>query len=330
MALSAGTGIRLTWSLATSNPSAIVTASALQQQGRNRWLVPYTSVSLLETVESSAKLGVVASCILNIALTLVILLLLRRHSRYRQTLFAKAFRSSPLSITISTCAEGRYLDVNHAFLQMVGYERREVIGRTAAELGIWVNPEDRERTLKMIESASPTKSLQAPIRARSGETRETNVSAEVIDVDGVPCLLAVAQDVTESRRLENQLRQAQKMAAVGRLAGGVAHDFNNILTVIIGYSELAAYRIGSSHGVSKHLREIKVAAQRAASLTRQLLAFSRQQVLYPRILDLNSVVSNLMRMLMRLIGEDIVLSFKAASVGNIKADPFRQHPAITT
>jgi len=288
----------------------------------SRDFAPYelSSLPFWERVESRADPVVVSAYILNLALTLTVILLLRRHGRYRQTLFAKAFRSSPLSITISTISEGRYLDVNHAFLQMLGYERREVIGRTDAELGIWANAEDREHLLRAMGGSNVSKTQHARLKTRTGEVRETNLSAEIIDVDGVPCMLAVTQDVTEARRLENQLRQAQRMGAVGRLAGGVAHDFNNILTVIIGYSELAMYRLGSGHGISKHLSEIKTAAERAASLTRQLLAFSRQQVLYPRILDVNSVVNNLMQMLLRLIGEDISLTFKAGSVGNIKAD----------
>jgi len=273
----------------------------------------------LTWIPRPASPEIVASDTLILVLTLLVVVLLRRNGRYRQTLFAKAFRSSPLSITISTLSEGRYVDVNHAFLQMLGYERGDVIGRTYLDLGVWADPEDRARFLEQVGSG-PSKGQHTKLRTSTGEIREANVTAEIIDLDGVPCVLAVTQDVTEARRMENQLRQAQRMGAVGRLAGGVAHDFNNILTVIMGYSELASYRLGSTHEISRHLVEIKLAAERAASLTRQLLAFSRQQVLYPRILDLNAVVNNLTQMLLRMIGEDISLSFKPGATGYIKAD----------
>jgi PAS domain S-box-containing protein len=267
-----------------------------------------------------ANLGT-AAALLDVVLLLIILVLLRRRARYRQTLLAKAFRSSPLGTTISTRAEGRYVDVNDAFLQMLNYARCDVIGRTSAELNLWADPEDRSRMLQQLGNSSIAKGLSTKFRTSSGEIRDANVSAELIELDGVPCVLAVTQDVTEAKRVENQLRQAQRMGAVGRMAGGIAHDFNNILTVIMGYSEITLHHLGSSHPTATNLREIKRSAERATSLTRQLLAFSRQQVLYPRVLDLNSVVTNLNQMLHRLIGEDIVLSFQPADpLGYIKAD----------
>jgi two-component system cell cycle sensor histidine kinase/response regulator CckA len=159
-------------------------------------------------------------------------------------------------------------------------------------------------------------------KTSTGELREAEVSAEMIELEGQPCVLAITRDITETLRLEAQFRQAQKMEAVGRLAGGVAHDFNNMLSVIIGYSDLSVDLVAPDSLLKKHLAQIKKASERATLLTRQLLAFSRQQVIFPRILDLNEVVENLSTMLLRMIGEDVSLSFRpTVPISSIKADP---------
>jgi two-component system, cell cycle sensor histidine kinase and response regulator CckA len=132
----------------------------------------------------------------------------------------------------------------------------------------------------------------------------------------------IVEDVTERRALEEQLRQSQKMEAVGRLAGGVAHDFNNLLTVIKGYSELLLDELKESESQREEVEEIRKAADRAAMLTRQLLAFSRQQVLAPKVLDMNSIVSEMDKLLRRLLGEDIGLfTSLEPALGRVKADP---------
>jgi two-component system, cell cycle sensor histidine kinase and response regulator CckA len=132
----------------------------------------------------------------------------------------------------------------------------------------------------------------------------------------------IARDVTERRELEEQLRQAQKMEAVGRLAGGVAHDFNNLLTVINGYSDITIGRLPAEDPLRLHIEEVRKAGERAAGLTRQLLAFSRKQVLRPEVIDLNEVVREMEKMLRRLIGEDIVLRVALGpGLGSVKADP---------
>ena len=147
--------------------------------------------------------------------------------------------------------------------------------------------------------------------------------APVRDARGeISHFIATKQDVTERKTLEEHVRQAAKMEAVGRLAGGVAHDFNNLLTIINGYSELLMEKFDADSELSAYLNEIKNAGERAASLTRQLLAFSRRQVLAPQVLDLNAVVANLENMLKRLIGEDIKLrTVLEPSLGLVKADP---------
>jgi len=135
-------------------------------------------------------------------------------------------------------------------------------------------------------------------------------------------MIGTVQDITDRRRLEEQLLQSQKMEAIGRLAGGVAHDFNNLLTAIIGYADLLARRVQGTPRLEHNVAEILEAAERAAGLTRQLLAFSRKQVLQPRVLSLNATVSEMENMLRRLIGEDIQLLTRLdAGLGQVRADP---------
>ncbi len=236
--------------------------------------------------------------------------------------FSRAFRSNPLAITISTEADGRYLDVNDSFLNLLGYQRRDVIGRTAMELRFWSEPVDRVEMTQQLKKAGRVAKLRTRYRTVKGEIREAEVWAETIEIDGERCVLGITRDITEMHQLEAQFRQAQKMEAVGRLAGGVAHDFNNILGIIMGYSDIALGEITPDTAVRKYLAQIKKASHRAALLTRQLLAFSRQQVAFPRILDLNAVVQNVTTMLLRLVGEDIEIEFRPDPlIGSIKSDP---------
>jgi PAS domain S-box-containing protein len=236
--------------------------------------------------------------------------------------FSKAFRSSPLAITISTEEEGRYLDVNEAFLEMLGSQREDVIGRTASELGFWAQPSSRVEILRQLVEGGRVTAFLAKYQTSKGEIREADVSAELIELEGQACVLAIMRDITQTRSLEAQFRQAQKMEAVGRLAGGVAHDFNNMLSVIIGYSDLSLGLVAPESPLNGHLEQIRKASNRAVVITRQLLAFSRQQVVFPKILDLNEVVNNVTNMLQRMLSEDIEVSFRAATpIDSINADP---------
>ncbi len=173
---------------------------------------------------------------------------LRRKSEERllqsQERFAKAFRSSPVGITISREVDGRYLDVNPTFLKIMGYELDEMLGRTATELHIWADIEQRSVMIEQLKAHQYSKPMRVRFRTRSGQFRLVELAAERIQLDDEPCILAIIQDITEAKLLEQQFLQAQKMEAVGRLAAGVAHDFNNMLGVIIGYSEIARDRLG--------------------------------------------------------------------------------------
>jgi two-component system, cell cycle sensor histidine kinase and response regulator CckA len=247
---------------------------------------------------------------------------LRSEQRLRQSeeRFSIAFRSSPMAITISTLADGLYIDANENFLRMLGRSREEVVGHTSFELNVWETPEDRSRILEELRRTGAISAFETRFLSRSRGPRSVQISAERIMLDGVPCVLAITNDVTEAKILEEQLRQSQKMEAVGRLAGGVAHDFNNMLGVIIGYCDLAEGR-ADWQAVERDVSRIKKAAQRAVTLTSQLLAFSRQQVLRPSVLNLNAVVAELLTMLARIIAANIEVKFEPAwTLGNVKAD----------
>jgi len=241
--------------------------------------------------------------------------------RQSEERFSKAFRSNPLPLTIFTETEDRYLDVNDSFLTLVGCERSSVIGHTMSELGIWVDPQDRITMMKGLSHQGRVIGLPIQIRVSAGVVLEATVSAEQIELLGQFCVLAVTQDTTEIKRLQTQSEEAQKMEAIGRLAGGVAHDFNNLLGVITGYSDLSIEKLAPELVVAKHLVQIKNAAERGAHLTRQLLAFSRQQVVSLKIVDLNAVIKTASQMLSRVVREDIILAYQTSiPLGSIKAD----------
>ena len=242
--------------------------------------------------------------------------------RLSEERFSKAFNFTPLAMSLTSLTDMRIIDVNKSFLTLNGYQRVEVVGRTAKDLNLWADSDEEAQFLEKLKAERTIRDQEIRVPGRDGTLRTYVISAEIINLHGEECILAVTNDITEHRALEEQLRQAQRMEAIGQLAGGVAHDFNNILTAITGYSEISLRRLGIHHPVSKNIEQIQKAGSRAASLTRQLLAFSRRQMLEPKVLDLNTLVLDMNQMLQRLIGEDVALKIiLTPDLGQIRADP---------
>jgi PAS domain S-box-containing protein len=231
--------------------------------------------------------------------------------------FRLLFEEHPQPMWVMESDTSRFLAANAAAVQLYGYTDEQFREMSLAD--IEAGPE-----AAAAESAlSPDSSVKI-WRHRTGDGRTIEVEAAVHDIqyNGDPAQLAVLLDITGRRQLEEQLRQAQKMEAVGMLAGGVAHDFNNLLTIITGYSQLILNNISLEDPNRHSVEQIMKAGERAAALTKQLLAFSRRQVLQPKVLDLNKLVSSLATMLQRLIGEDIDLRLVLPpELGRVSADP---------
>lgn len=218
---------------------------------------------------------------------------------------------------------GRLLQVNPALKRMLGYELNEELLKSLPESDIFRHIPEFQGLTELLVQTEELKDMEMEWKRRDGASITVRCSGRCInDENGVAAYFEVfAEDVTERRVLEKQLRTSQKMEAIGRLSGGIAHDFNNLLGVIIGYSRVLKRALGESNPLCEHALEIEKAGQRAASLTKQLLAFSRQQVLTPAVLNLNTLASDMEKMLPRLLGEDINVSLELSpGLGNVKAD----------
>jgi two-component system, cell cycle sensor histidine kinase and response regulator CckA len=253
--------------------------------------------------------------------------LLRSEARYRLL-----FEESPLPITLFEPASFQLLAVNDAAVRLYGYSREELLAMKLTSLKVQGDDPDlaacaENATGRGAEGGSPKTPLgpwhqTKKHRRKDGTVFDIDITSHPVTLDGSVVILTIGIEVTETRRLEAQLRQAQKMEAVGQLAGGVAHDFNNILATILSYAELATEDLGTAHPSTPDLLQIGVAAKRAAALTRQLLAFSRQQASQTKALSLNKVVTGMETMLRRLIGEDISVSVVLADdIAMTLADP---------
>lgn len=231
-------------------------------------------------------------------------------------------------MTFAKDRQGHYLMINSAGAQLMGKSVAEIIGKDDRAL---FPPELAEAIMEKDRLIMVTGELQTFEETTSGLARVFLTTKAVYrDSHGnINGIVGISRDITELKRLEEQFRQSQKMEAVGRLAGGVAHDFNNLLTVINGYSQLIFNRLSADDPNRLRLAEIQKAGERAANLTRQLLAFSRKQMLQPRVVNLNTLLTELLKLLQRLIGEDIEVALAPASdLGWTKIDPGQFEQAI--
>ncbi len=324
------------------------TGNTWEQAERRQWWLSASSIVLslvltvgilclalpLFTVESNAYEALDKHVLVEALLGLVLLFdmyvafqqlqihRLRRQIAAREELFELISENAADMIAVVN-ADGTRAYNSPSYERLLGYSPEQLRGTVAFEQ---VHPDDRAKVVEAAEEAKRSghgKRVEYRMRHKDGSWISLESSASVVrDSKGqVQKLVIVNRDITERKQLEQQLQMAQKVEAIGRLSGGIAHDFNNILGVIIGYTEALQKRMQPENAFRDAIDEIQRAAKRAASLTQQLLAFSRKQVLEPKILDLNVVVRDMEKMLGSLLGEHIELALTLSeSLGMVKAD----------
>ena len=231
------------------------------------------------------------------------------------------FETNPEAMLVYDHDTLRILAVNQVAMSRYGYSEQEFLSLTLRDIR---PPEEQQRLDEELKNRPAGGAVRSGVRHRTKDGRVLDVElvARPIEFAGRQARLVLARDVTAQRQLEEQLRQSQKMEAVGQLAGGIAHDFNNLLTAILGSTQLLLHGTPPDDRRREDMEEIRNAGLRAAELTRQLLAFSRRQVLTPKVLEVNAVVANMNRMVRRLIGDDIELvTALDPAAGAVNADP---------
>src|SRR6266568_6223526 len=244
--------------------------------------------------------------------------------RQSEARFRSIYEQAAVGIEQVSC-DGHLLMVNAALCRMLGYEQNELLGKKTEEI---THPDDHERELElykaMLRKHEHSYEIEKRYLHRDGSVVWVNVTSSLVnDSAGAPvCRISVIQNVTERKRAEEQLKQAQKMEAIGRLAGGMAHDFNTLLNVMLGYSEILLTELPPGDLRRERVLQIKNSGMTGAMLTKQLLAFSRKQAIVPEVMDLRDVASKLNPILGRLLREDIELTVKCSEEAcAVKVDP---------
>jgi len=242
--------------------------------------------------------------------------------------FRLAFHTSPDSINLNRVSDGMFIDINQGFTDLTGYTREDVIGKTSLEINIWKDPDDRKRLVDSLLTTGFVKNLEAQFVRKNGELGVGLMSACTLSINDENIILSVTRDITEKKqaeeateKLQKQLVQAQKLEAIGSLAGGIAHDLNNLLSPILGYSELLLFDNAANDPFKEKLEHIIKAGKGARDLVRQLLAFSRKQTLEFSSMDINETLAGFEKFLRRTIRENIEIDIvRSPHVRPIMAD----------
>jgi len=239
--------------------------------------------------------------------------------RQSEERFATIFRQSPVGCAIFSL-DGTFLNVNDNFLRMLALPAEKVIGRTAVEVGFWKSQAQQDEYYRRLRAEGSLQNVEVKFKDATGSEHAGLYFATLVRIGDKECIFGMQLDRTEERELEAKFLQAQKMEALGRLAGGVAHDFNNLLGVIGGYAELLESKLEKNDGLLRYCGKIIDTTQRAGSLTRQLLTFSRKEILRPMPLQTGDALQELTAILPRLIGEDIELIVDLRATGTVVID----------
>jgi len=239
--------------------------------------------------------------------------------RQSEERFATIFRHNPIGCAIVSL-EGVFVNVNQALEKLLGRPAEQIIGKTGVELGFWKSQADRDKFFQRLCTEGSIKNMDIEFTDAAGNKRFGVYFGTLVRIGDKDCIFGMQLDCTEQRELESKFLQAQKMEAVGRLAGGVAHDFNNMLGVIGGYAELLETRLAREDKLRNYCTKILETTQRAGSLTNQLLTFSRKEISRPVALNPNQAIRDLVAILPRLIGEDIEIIPRLKATGAVVID----------
>ncbi len=302
----------LGWGVLVEQPEAVV-HDRIQDARRQAW-----GSAIIFMLLSLACVAVIARLYrTQQELTLRVSDLTGSESRYRSLIQGATYG-------IYRSDERGFISVNPAMVAMLGYASEAEVLAIDIERDLYADSGQRQRLLANYRQNEVVTSEELRWKRKDGRLITVRISGRTVPNERGSgyCFEMIAEDITERRALEQQLRQSQKMEAIGRLAGGVAHDFNNLLTVISGYNEMSLDSLPENHPARREIEEVRKATERATALTKQLLAFSRQQVLESKVMDLNTVLSSMENLLRRLLGENIELTIiQARKLGHVKADP---------